>query len=227
VAGLAVYRASYRARLIEAMRETFTRTARLVGDEAFHQAAAHHLVTHPPSGWTLDLVGEGFDLTCCDLFADDNEVGEIAWLEWAMHRCFAAANAHPMTAAQLSELSDGFDPPAWARLRFGFAPGLALHRVRYDLVRLWQSLADVAQTADIALLDAPGRVAVRREGERPVFVRVDQHEALALAAMMNGASFGDACEALADAVGEAGAAQLAGASIGRWLGRGWVARIDA
>ncbi len=42
-AGMAVYRNAYRTRLIDVLRNTFERTARLVGDDAFSQAAAHHL----------------------------------------------------------------------------------------------------------------------------------------------------------------------------------------
>ena len=78
VAGMAVYRNAYRTRLIDALRETFERTAQLVGEDAFRRAAAHHLITNPPTGWTIDLTGERFAETCAELFAHDPDVAEVA-----------------------------------------------------------------------------------------------------------------------------------------------------
>ena len=80
--GMAVYRNNYRSSVVEALRSTFERTARWVGEGAFRQAAAHHIIMHPPASWTLDEAGSGFDLTCAELFANDPEVTELAWLEW-------------------------------------------------------------------------------------------------------------------------------------------------
>ena len=52
-AGLAIYRNNYRSALIDALRSTFERTERLVREESFARAAAHHLIAKPPSSWTL------------------------------------------------------------------------------------------------------------------------------------------------------------------------------
>ena len=108
MAGLTVYRNAYRARLLDTLRDTFERTARLAGDEAFQQAAAHHLILHPPAHWTIDLAGEGFAETCAALFAGDPDVGELAWLEWAMHRAFAAPDAAPLTLNELAQATAQF-----------------------------------------------------------------------------------------------------------------------
>lgn len=225
--GLAIYRAGYRARLIEAMRETFARTARLVGDDAFGQAAAHHLITHPPTGWTLDRVGQGFDQTCAELFVNDADVAEVAWLEWAMHCCFTAADSAAMTADGLMATSEGFDEAAWARMRFDFLPGTAIRRVRHDLVRLWSSLDETAAGSETSLLDTPVWAVVWRESERPVFVQLDDREGLLLAVMLDGATFSAACGTLAEAVGEDAATRQAGAAMGSWLSRGWIVRLRA
>jgi hypothetical protein len=60
-AGLAIYRNNYRTTLIEALMDTFKRTARWIGDDVFHQAAAHHVIVNPPVAgrltmWVQDLI---------------------------------------------------------------------------------------------------------------------------------------------------------------------------
>ena len=60
--GLRVYRNAYRTRLIECLRATFPRTLALTGEDAFTAAACHHLIVHPPRGWSLDDAARGFEV---------------------------------------------------------------------------------------------------------------------------------------------------------------------
>src|SRR3546814_3597676 len=92
---MSVYRGNYRSALVEAMRSTYERTEKWVGEAAFRRAAAHHLIAHPPSSWTIDDAGAGFDRTCAELFANDPEVAELAWLEWTMLEAFTAPDVAP------------------------------------------------------------------------------------------------------------------------------------
>ena len=62
-AGMGVYRNNYRSALIEALRSTYERTERWVGEAAFRRAAAHHVIANPPSSWTLDDAGAGLAIT--------------------------------------------------------------------------------------------------------------------------------------------------------------------
>lgn len=222
VAGLATYRNNYRTALVDALRSVFERTERLVGEASFARAAAHHLIVHPPFSWTLDLAGEGFDATCATLFTGDPDVAELAWLEWAMHRIFVARDARPIDLAGFAASTAGYGERDWAGLRLRFMPGIALRGVRYDLERLWSSLGDTDGRAAVALLDQPAHAVVWREGERPVFALLSGHEGAALAAMRDGASYGEACELLVETLGEEEAIAAAGAMLGRWLYEGLV-----
>lgn len=222
-AGMAVYRNAYRARLIDVLRNTFERTARLAGDDAFNQAAAHHLITHPPASWTIDLAGKGFSETCACLFANDPDVAELAWLEWEMHRVFTAADAAPLTAAEFAAATANFDAGQWENLRLELLPGTALRPVTHDLVKLWEALADPLQVPEAETLREPQWVLLWREGEQPVFVLVAEAEGLALAEMQRGGTFGSVCAALShDAEAAADAAARAGAMLLNWLRLGLV-----
>ncbi len=224
-AGMTVYRNAYRARLIDVLGETFERTARLVGEDAFHRAAAHHLITHPPAGWTIDLAGEGFAETCAELFVNDPDVAEVAWLEWAMHRTFTAADGEPLTVAGFAAATAGFGAEQWNALRLDLLPGTALRPVTHDLVRLWETLAEPSQEPKVETLCPPQWALLWREVERPVFVIVPGADGRALAELQRGGAFGGVCAALSDNVDTADAATAAGAMLLNWLELGVVRSV--
>ncbi|OYX52015.1 MAG: hypothetical protein B7Y97_03940 [Sphingomonas sp. 32-66-10] len=226
-AGMAVYRNGYRARLLDVLAETYPRTARLVGVEAFHQAAAHHLIAHPPSAWTIDRAGEGFADTCADLFAHDPDVAELAWLEWAMQCAFTAADATPLTHAGFAAATAAFDAADWEQLVLEPIAGTALRPVTHDLPRLWCSLSNESGHATVERLEARHWLLVWREGEEAVFALLPDHEGVALAAAVGGASFGEICAGLAERLGQGEAAAAAGAILNHWLQMGVIESIRA
>ena len=221
-AGMAVYRNNYRTALVEALRATFERTERLVGEASFARAAAHHVILHPPTSWTLDLAGEGFDITCATLFTHDPEVAELAWLEWTMHRAFVARDTQPLDPAGFAAASAGFGEAEWNTLRLRFVDGLAVATVRHDLKALWQSLGEDRTGPVIEPLGEQACAVVWREAERPVFILVPAAEGAALEAMLDGASYDDACALLIELLGEEDAIPAAGSMLSRWLSEGLV-----
>lgn len=216
-ARLQVYRNNYRSALIDAMEETFVRTARLTGMEAFHQAAIHHIIEHPPSSWTIDAVGEGFPETCRELFGSDPDVAEIAWLEWAMGQASIAADADPLTIESFSQTTAHFSDDEWERLKLSFVPSVAVRSTGFDLLRLWRSLASDCTGPEVSSFANRKCVMVCREGETPVFALIAEDEGQALSLMLDGASFGDVCEALYAQHGSNAAIERAGQILRVWL----------
>lgn len=225
MAGLAVYRNAYRARLLDTLRDTFERTARLAGDDAFQQAAAHHLILHPPAHWTIDLAGEGFAETCAALFAGDPDVGELAWLEWAMHRAFTAPDAAPLTLSALARDTAQFTPDQWDTLRLTLLPGTSMRVVTHDLITLWSSLGGSEDPPQVQALPAPLTVIAWRESERPVFVLVSDAEGRALAVLQRGGTFAEACVALTVNTADDAAADCVGETLRRWLDLGLIGQL--
>lgn len=227
-AGLAIYRNNYRTSLVEALRSTFERTAAYVGEDAFRQAAAHHLITHPPGSWTLDHAGDGFAETLRELFKSDPEVAELGWLEAAMQRAFVAADAAPLDAESFAEATALFTEDDWSDMRLRFLPGTALAPVAHDIPALWRAIdpdGEVPKQAD--RLDAPMHLLVWREGLKPVFRLVDSSEGEAMTGLIGGASYGDACAMLVERLGEEAAIAQAGAMLGRWLHDGLIEGVSS
>lgn len=217
--GMAIYRNAYRGRLSDALASGFERTKRWVGEEAFEQAAAHYILTHPPHRWTLDLFGEAFPGLLGTLFADDPEVAELAWLEWQLQQAFAARNAPVLTAADLAEVSLSEDD--WAQLRFIPAPGFAARQVDCDVVTLWPLLRDEAAASAPARLPESGWLIVWRQDLSPHYRLLDPAEGAALAALAGGESFGD----VATRVGADGLQQF-GAWFAGWLAEGLFSALE-
>lgn len=224
-AGLAIYRNNYRSALVEALAATYERTLKWVGEESFRRAAAHHLILHPPGGWTIDDAGAGFERTLAELFAKDPEVAELAALEWAMHRAFVAADAAPLAAADFAAQTAEFGEEEWGALGFAFVPGTAVLAVGHDIGALWSALgAEPFAAPDLALAEAH-RLIVWREGLRPVFRLADMAEGEALAAAQGGSNFGDLCAGLVERLGPDEGVARAGALLGRWLQDGLIAGL--
>lgn len=230
-AGMNVYRGNYRSSLVEALKSTYAKTERWVGEAAFQRAAAHHVITNPPSSWTLDDAGAGFDATCAELFRNDPEVTELAWLEWAMLEAFTAANVEPLDAQDFSAQTAGFGEEQWANLRVAFLPGAAAREVHHDLRAIWNALNEEEFDRPQASYDVPHSVLVWREGERSTFMMGSAEEARAFQAAQAGTPYEEICMLLA---GENpseeqmhDAAMRAGALLGRWLNEGLIASIEA
>lgn len=224
-AGMEIYRNAYRARLVDALRDTYERTAAYVGEEAFRKAAAHHLITHPPTSWTLDDAGEMFPETLAELFRNDPEVAELGWLEWAMHRVFVARDAQPLDAAGFASAAALFRDEDWETMRLSFLPALEQREIAHNIGLVWRAVNDsVSEMPDITLPD-PLSLVVWREDIKPVFLQVDAVEGAALAMMRGGASYGAMCAVLLDRLDEEQAVARAGEMLGRWLHNGFITAI--
>lgn len=230
-AGMAVYRGNYRSALMDALANTFERTARYVGEAAFKQASAHHAISHPPSGWTIDEAGAGFDKTCAELFGENPEVAELAWLEWAMLDVSTAAETSPLDPAGFGAATAEFGDEDWMELRVEFQPRASAKQVEHNLTALWNALEEDGQDRPDPRLLEPRGCIVWREGERPTFMLVDPDNGRAFVAMQDGRSYGEVIALLAgaDPSEEAvqDAAMRAGSCLGNWLQEGLVTGLKA
>ncbi|MGJ8598234.1 HvfC/BufC family peptide modification chaperone [Sulfitobacter sp.] len=231
-AGMAIYRGNYRSALMGALAETYERTARYVGEGPFTQARMHHAIGHPPSGWTIDEAGAGFDATCAQLFAKNPEVAELAWLEWSMLELATAPNSEAVTPEAFGEIAAGFGDEDWGNLRLTMQPRAVSRIVDHNLTALWQSLAEDGLARPDPKLPAPQTCLAWREGERPTFVLVEADHHSAFTAMQSGATYGELIAVLlgegAEPTPEAiqNAAMRAGAMLGKWLQEGLIVGVN-
>lgn len=213
--GMAIYRDAYRGRLLAALESGFERTRRWVGEDAFTAADCHYVLSHPPTGWTLDTYAAAFPALLAELFAGDPEVAELAWLEWHLQQAFGAPDRPRLDPAELA--SAGYGEADWARMRFALAAGFAARPVTTDCVALWESLAEEAPAGFAVARVHDAVLMVWRCGFSPSYRQLDRAEAAALTALADGATFGEVAA-------DCDPARLGG-WLAQWLGEGLIAAV--
>jgi hypothetical protein len=205
--GMAIYRNAYRARLVDALGTSFERTRRWAGEGSFEAAACHHILTCPPSSWSLDDYGHTFPQLLETLFPESPELAELAWLEWHLQRAFAAPDRPLLDPAELA--SRGLSEQGWATLHFTMTAGFAARPIATNCIALWAELAK-SDAEDFAVEALEGQsLIVWRSGFSPHFRQIEAAELDALRQLAAGASLGE----IADETN----AQLLGAWLALWL----------
>jgi hypothetical protein len=206
---LAIYAEMYWHRILDVLREDFSRTAETLGDGAFTAVARHYLELTPSRSPSIARVGAGF----ARFLAEHPPAGappfaaDLARLEWARIEAFAAPDAE---ALRLSDLRD-LPAEEWQHLRLRTVPSLSVHVFDWPVHRL---LADSLRGTITA---EPTVVRVWRMGALVFQASMDATERAALRRARSRSTFAGVGEVCRDAA-------LAAALLARWLEDGIVAR---
>lgn len=220
-----IYRNNYRTQLVDCLESIYEKTQRWVGEDAFNAASCHHILTRPPTSWTIDDYGSDFHLTLEQLFSKDPEVPELAWLEWAMQRAFAANDAEALDPDWLG--SGILETVDWDSLCFGLAPGFQSRAVNADVVALWSALKDGEAHPDVVMRDAPATLIVWRKAHSPHFRLIDAAEDQVIGQIAARQSFAAICAVLSDEQGAEQAIPALGAMLVRWINDGLLTLPDS
>lgn len=213
--GLPVYHYAYRASLIDALRDVFERAHGWLGDELFDEAARAHIVANPPNSWTMADYGLGFEETLAELYPDNPEVAELAWIDWSLRIAFNGPDAPPLDLASLADVD-------WDAARLHLAPTLVMRPVTTNCAALWGALADDNPAPPAVEISAhPVLLTVWRHDLMPRFHSVSAEEHKAIMMAQSGRSFGEICARLGEGSDDdAAVAARAGAMLGRWIAEG-------
>jgi hypothetical protein len=217
--GLRVYLNNYRAQLAACLEDSFACTLAWIGDAAFHRAVVAHVERVPPSSWTLDAYPRDFPATLAQLYPDDPEVSELAWIECALGEAFVGPDAPTVAVVGLG----GVD---WDRAVLRFTPTLDLGTLTTNATAIWAALTAGDTPPAVEMLPEPGATLVWREGQVSRFRAIDQTERQALLAARGGLSFAALCEEMVTARGQRDGVAVAGQLLGQWLADGLITKID-
>ncbi len=218
-AGLAVYQNNYRAQLVGCLESSFPQLRSWIGEEAFLAAAVAHIDSHPPHAWTLDAYPAQLAQTLEQMFPDNPDLHELAWLENALAESFVAADSEPPSPETLAELD-------WERARLRLTSSLLTHPATTNADAIWEALAEDREPPEGEMLAEPGGLVVWRLGFTSRFRRVDSLEWEALKRVRENGGFAALCERLAAALGEAEGVAKVGELLAAWLGEGLIASVE-
>ena len=204
---LEIYNRQYWYRVLNALAEDFPALRALVGERKFEALSIAYLTEHPSRSFTLRNLGSGLVewLAAHPEFAGRRHALaiDVARIEWAFVEAFDSAECAPLTLAQIAAL-DGASLLA-------LQPHLRLMALNYPADRLVLALHDreKRQTSEAGLehedaaeapVELPGLrrrplwLAAHRVDFSVYYRRLAQEEFLALRALRDGLSLGEAIE---------------------------------
>jgi hypothetical protein len=181
-ARLAVYRNNVMASLLGVLADTFPVTRELVGDEFFRAMGQCFVHASPPRSPVMAEYGARFAAYLPD----------VARLEWLRLTALHAADALPLSAADLTaRLADTAD---LASARLHLHPSFAVLQSPYAVVSVWAAHQGMGELAAIDLDCAEAAWVLRRELEVEV-IPVEPAAGRFAAALIEGQPLGAAVEA--------------------------------
>ena len=220
---LAIYHFAYRARLADALRDSYGHTASYLGADGFDSLAHAYIADHPSRRANLRWYGEEFAPWLALRHAAAPEVAELAALDWALRRAFDGPDAEPLGMAALAAIAPG----DWTGVRLRLDPTAEKLRLRHNTVTIWHAFdTDVAPPPAVRLGEAV-ELLVWRRGLQPHFRSLGPLEAVALDCVGRGLPFGATCDALAARFPDEDIGRAAGMLLRRWVDEELLAGIEA
>lgn len=209
--GADVYLNNHRASLIACLDGHYPQLRRWMGDEAFEGAAAHHVETAAPTSWTLDAYGADFFSTLDLLYPEDPELSDVARLEWALEQAFVAADADPMSVADLGTVD-------WDEAVLRLVPSAIILTIDTNADAILLALLEEGSLPEA--LEHAQNLLVWCADFTPRFRPLNLEESDLIARLVRGAGFADICKILAERHGEAKAVGIAGTYLANWTTAG-------
>ena len=210
----ALYRGNVRAAWEKALAHAFPVTLALLGEEFFRAFARAYAREHPSMSGNLNTFGDNFAsfVTRFEATRAVPYLGDVAALEWAVHRAYYAADAEPLARERIVQLA----PAELLATRFHLQPALAWLDSRYPIVTIWCAHRPEASAIQPASLNHAECALVVRPQWRVEVVRSSAAETAALAQLRAGAPAGAAIGAAlaVDPAFDAGQAMV------RWMDLG-------
>jgi hypothetical protein len=214
---VAIYANMYLWRLVDALRETFPKLVRQIGDERFAALAEDYLRRTPSDHHDIGRAGRLL-APFLRQYPDPNrpDLGDLAELEWVRQEVFSA----PPVELAGPEAFAALTPEGIARTGLVLSPALRVLVLDHAVAPLWRRLEDGAPPEP----PSPGifAVAVWRSGFDVFHAAIPLDEAVALEGAAAGDDLARVCAAFADRDDPAAAAH---AALSSWLEEGWIVAV--
>ena len=99
---LHIYHNAYRARLLENLQDAYEKTWAYLGDETFESSALAFIEDNPPRHRNLRWHGAAFPQWLAERFLQDQDIAELALIDWQLRLAFDGPNATPVQPAELA-----------------------------------------------------------------------------------------------------------------------------
>ena len=204
---LGIYAGMYLARLVDALRENYPRTAAVLGEDRFDELVRPYLGRHPSTNPSVRNVGRALPdhLAAAEV---PGFVAELARLEWLRLEVFDAPDTPLLRREDLVVV------PAerWPELRFEPVAALETLHTQWAVHRLWKDAERTTCDRE------PTALRIWRQDFVVYQAPMEPDEERALAQVRAGECFASICEGFDDGTAPAGL-------LLRWVEDGILARV--
>lgn len=189
-----IYRHNTEQNHLEALRTTYPAVSALVGDAFFEQTAARYRSTHPSRSGNLQAFGDHFSefLTSLQNTQQLPYLSDVAQLEWLRRRATLAAEAKPLTLAEVDSMLAKVDGP----VRMILHPSMQRLVSPHPVLTIWQ-YAIHPSSEHLTLPESGERVVLWRSEDEVAMAGVDVASFACIDALAHGESL-DKAHALAN-----------------------------
>lgn len=210
---LAIYHNAYRVRLIDVLLDTFEHTAIYLGNEWFHQLASDYVQSHHSTHNNIGLYGREFPQFLAEQLVGDEEVSELALMDWKLRRAFDGADSTAMTHDDLQQLATGKSGPTCLQP----VPTLSISTQHFNTLDIWHAINQDERPPVVERLYQPVDVLIWRKGHSPHFRSLSKIESLAISCVCSGSTLDAIGAALEEEFPDADVATEFGVILHRWL----------
>lgn len=220
---LDVYRKAYLLRLTEFLANDFEKLRRYLGDARFNDMARGYAAAYPsdnPNARWFSRHLPAF-LKAASPYRNHPELAELALLEQALNDAFDGPDTPIITLQDLAAI----DPQAFSDASFDLAPTAQILAMKTNVSSLWSCLKCEEVPPCAIDLDHPAKLLVWRQSGGSRFRILGDEEAMAIACMAEGLTFGAICEMIATFDDPDTAALRAAGYLRGWLEAEIISRI--
>ena len=208
-----IYANMYFYRLLDALKEDFPATRKVLGDDAFHNLVTGYLIEYPPTQPSVAECGRFLSRYLRDhpQSVDAPYLADLAALERATVEVFQGPDANALSA----EAMRAIPADQWPALKLRLHPCVQVLDVEWrvaDLLRAVEEGRDWQPAARGA-----AKIVVSRRSGRVLYRELEQSEYRAIDAARTGATFANICDLVAEHSGALDPVAELNRLLARWL----------
>ena len=194
---LQIYGNNIRTTLADALKDIYSVTCDIVGEEFFAHLARQYSLTHPPANGDICQYGENLPsfINQFEQLKDLKYLPDIAKIDWFSHVSFHSPSHETAGIERLAEIPEGF----YEQLCFTVHPSVCIIESRYPVFDIW----NFAQTDDSETqppkIDSEGQcVLIIRQADATRVILIDRELFAFINLIKQGATLGQAISELLD-----------------------------
>jgi len=197
--------------LIGTLQSTYPLLRAWLGEDQFLRAATWHLELNAPHAWMLDACADDFGLTLRELFPEQPDLQELAWIERALDNSYLADDLGPIAPASLAGIN-------WNTVHLRLTPTLQITHATTNAADIWSAMEAGRHQPKGRLLASPKGLLVWRRRYLSCLRTIEPLELEAISCVQAFGSFSNLCVMLSGHLGEREGVSRAAALLASWLG---------